>query len=204
MKRLVTIGYVGGRASLTTDIWEMSQPSPVQIKEANAHLAAVHRRVAELEKRLAATENTVREQAESLIRKDDQLRTTVREIVESKDREIASLQQKLCETEDDVLKLQNIIKEKDGVISQLRHQSHLLKKICKSRPLLDNLLSYMAEAERLGDIPGTEMDTVSSLQDGFLGTNCSLNIMSNNRDFSLSEDDTEDQDLDETIFGTTV
>lgn len=64
----------------------MSVPSPVQIKEANAHLAAVHRRVSELERRLAAAENTVREQAESLIRKDEQLRAATQEITEAKDR----------------------------------------------------------------------------------------------------------------------
>ena len=65
---------------------DMSSPSPVQIREANAHLAALHRRVAELEERLEAAENTVREQAESLIRKDDQLRAATQEITEAKDR----------------------------------------------------------------------------------------------------------------------
>lgn len=64
----------------------MSSPSPVQIREANAHLAALHRRVAELEQRLEAAENTVREQAESLIRKDEQLRAATQEITEAKDR----------------------------------------------------------------------------------------------------------------------
>ena len=64
----------------------MSSPSPVQIREANAHLSALHRRVVELERRLEAAENTVREQAESLIRKDEQLRATTQEITEAKDK----------------------------------------------------------------------------------------------------------------------
>lgn len=64
----------------------MSSPSPVQIREANAHLAALHRRVGDLEQRLETAENTVREQAESLIRKDEQLRSATKEITENKDR----------------------------------------------------------------------------------------------------------------------
>uniref|UniRef100_F7DSR6 EF-hand domain-containing protein n=3 Tax=Ornithorhynchus anatinus TaxID=9258 RepID=F7DSR6_ORNAN len=63
----------------------MAGPSPVQIREANAHLAAVHRRAAELEARLGAAERTVREQAESLIRKDDQLRGALRDLAQAKD-----------------------------------------------------------------------------------------------------------------------
>ncbi|GAA6092023.1 vimentin-type intermediate filament-associated coiled-coil protein [Tachysurus ichikawai] len=63
----------------------MSSPSPVQIREANAHLAALHRRVADLEQKLEAAENTLREQAESLIRKDEQLRASTQEITENKD-----------------------------------------------------------------------------------------------------------------------
>lgn len=65
---------------------DMSSPSPVQIREANAHLAALHRRVADLEQKLEAAENTLREQAESLIRKDEQLRAATQEITENKDR----------------------------------------------------------------------------------------------------------------------
>uniref|UniRef100_H3B120 Vimentin type intermediate filament associated coiled-coil protein n=1 Tax=Latimeria chalumnae TaxID=7897 RepID=H3B120_LATCH len=170
----------------------MSLPSPVQIKEANAHLFAVHRRVAELEQRLEDTEKTAREQAESLIRKDEQLQAAVREIAKGKDREIVDLQEKLLRSEELIQRLQNVIKEKDDLISQLKHRSQLLNKICKSRPLLDNLLSYMAEAERLNALPGSQ------------DTNCRSHRVSNNRDFSLSDDDFEEQDLDETMFGTTV
>lgn len=65
---------------------DMSSPSPVQIREANAHLAALHRRVTDLEQRLEEAEKTVREQAESLIRKDEQLRATTQEITEAKDK----------------------------------------------------------------------------------------------------------------------
>ncbi|XP_005989901.1 vimentin-type intermediate filament-associated coiled-coil protein [Latimeria chalumnae] len=183
----------------------MSLPSPVQIKEANAHLFAVHRRVAELEQRLEDTEKTAREQAESLIRKDEQLQAAVREIAKGKDREIVDLQEKLLRSEELIQRLQNVIKEKDDLISQLKHRSQLLNKICKSRPLLDNLLSYMAEAERLNALPGSQVDAGSPVLDGLLSdTNCRSHRVSNNRDFSLSDDDFEEQDLDETMFGTTV
>lgn len=65
---------------------KMSMLSSVQIKEANAHLAAVHRRVTELEQRLDAAERTVREQAERLMGKDRELQAAVRELAQRKDR----------------------------------------------------------------------------------------------------------------------
>ena len=64
----------------------MYTPSSVQIREANAHLAALHQRVEELEARVQTAENTVREQAESLIRKDEQMRAATREVTETKER----------------------------------------------------------------------------------------------------------------------
>ncbi|MBN3317102.1 VMAC protein, partial [Atractosteus spatula] len=181
----------------------MSLPSPVQIKEANAHLAAVHRRVSELERRLEAAENTVREQAESLIRKDEQLRAATQEIREAKEREIGFLHEKLCKSEETIQRFQNLVKEKDALIGQLRHRCRLLDNICKSRPLLDNMLAHMAEAERLGPVAGLgEAARSPPLADGEI--NCSPERMANHRDFSLSEDDMDEQDLEETMFGTTV
>ena len=64
----------------------MSAPPPLQIREANAHLAAVHRRAAELEARLDAAERTVRTQAERLARHDQQLRAALDELGRAKDR----------------------------------------------------------------------------------------------------------------------
>uniref|UniRef100_A0A8P0PJ51 Calcyphosine n=2 Tax=Canis lupus familiaris TaxID=9615 RepID=A0A8P0PJ51_CANLF len=63
----------------------MSAPQPLQIREANAHLAAVHRRAAELEARLDAAERTVRAQAERLARHDQQLRAALDELGRAKD-----------------------------------------------------------------------------------------------------------------------
>ena len=63
----------------------MSAPQPLQIREANAHLAAVHRRAAELEARLDAAERTVRSQAERLARHDQQLRAALDELGRAKD-----------------------------------------------------------------------------------------------------------------------
>ncbi|XP_028856512.1 vimentin-type intermediate filament-associated coiled-coil protein [Denticeps clupeoides] len=181
----------------------MSSPSPVQIREANAHLAALHRRVSELEKRLEAAENTVREQAESLIRKDEQLRAATRDIAEAKDREISYLHEKLCHSEETIQKFQHMVKEKDGIIGQLQHRCQLLDNICKGRPLLDKMLSHMAEAERMGPvIDFSEAAVSASLTDG--ESNCSPSRVPNNKDFSLSEDDTDDQEIDGVVFGTTV
>ncbi|XP_042198725.1 vimentin-type intermediate filament-associated coiled-coil protein [Callorhinchus milii] len=185
----------------------MSVLSSVQIREANAHLAAVHRRVTELERRLEAAERTVREQAERLISKDRELQAAVRELGLRKDREIADLQTKLHDSEGIAQKLQNVIQEKDSVIAQLRHRNQLLDKITRSRPLLDNLLSYMAEAERLQSVHIPHLDTILP-EDNELpllsSTNGSMNISTNDRNFSVSEDDTEEQDQDDAIFGTTV
>lgn len=64
----------------------MSAPPPLQIREANAHLVAVHRRAAELEARLDAAERTVRIQAERLAHQDQQLRAALDELGRAKDR----------------------------------------------------------------------------------------------------------------------
>ncbi|XP_001376314.1 vimentin-type intermediate filament-associated coiled-coil protein [Monodelphis domestica] len=184
----------------------MSGPSPVQIREANAHLAAVHRRAAELEARLGAAERTVREQAESLIRKDEQLRGALRELGRAKDREIADLQEKLFSSEGTVQKLLTVIQEKDALIVQLKHRSELLHKICQRRPLLDGLLAFMAEGEQLGPLARSGPPSVSSspLPDGAPETDGPTCPLSNSQAFSLSEDDLDDKDLDQTMFGTTV
>ncbi|CAB1324468.1 unnamed protein product [Coregonus sp. 'balchen'] len=178
----------------------MSSPSPVQIREANVHLAAVHRRVVELEQRLEVAENTVREQAESLIRKDEQLRAATQEITEAKNKEMYYLHEKLCKSDETIQRFQNMVKERDAMIGQLQHRCQLLDNICKSRPLLDSMLFHIAEAERLGPVVGMGEPTAkTSLTDG--ESNCSPNRISNHKDFSLSEDD---QELDEIVFGTTV
>lgn len=185
----------------------MSSPSPVQIREANAHLIALHQRVVELEQRLEAAENTVREQAESLIRKDEQLRAATQDIIETKDKEISYLHEKLCKSEETIQRFQTTVKEKDGLIGQLQHRCQILDNICRSRPLLDSMLAHMAEAERLGPLVGAgagmgQPAANTSLTDG--ESNCSPTRISNHKDFSLSDDDMDDQELDEIVFGTTV
>ncbi|XP_074926522.1 LOW QUALITY PROTEIN: vimentin-type intermediate filament-associated coiled-coil protein [Chelonoidis abingdonii] len=183
----------------------MSAPPAVQIREANAHLAALHGRVAELERRLGAAERTVHGQAPSLIRKDGEpARGPLRELGAAKDKEITALQQKLLSSEETVQKLLNVIQKKDDLIVQLKHRSHLLTKICRNRPILDSLLSYMAEGEQLSTFPGTQSDSSSPVHDEFQESNCITNQISKNKDFSLSEDDLEDQELDTSQFGTTV
>ncbi|KAM3876237.1 vimentin-type intermediate filament-associated coiled-coil protein [Diretmus argenteus] len=207
----------------------MSSPSPVQIREANAHLAALHLRVLDLEERLQAAENTVREQAESLIRKDDQMRTATQEITETKDREISFLNEKLCRCEETIKHYQQSLKERETLVVQLQHRCHLLDSICESRATLDGMLALMSEAERLGPIGGaglgsglsaaggggigepsmansslTDIESSCSPTRAGLTTNyCSPNrVICNHKDFSLSEDDS--QDMDDMGFGTTV
>ncbi|XP_019406201.1 PREDICTED: vimentin-type intermediate filament-associated coiled-coil protein [Crocodylus porosus] len=182
----------------------MSAPPALQIREANAHLAALHGRLAELERRLGAAEGTVRGQAESLIRKDAELRAALEDLQAAKDREIAALQERLSSSEETIQKLLNQIQEKDDLILQLKHRSQLLTKICRSRPALDNLLSYMAEGEQLSSFPGSQSSSNSPIHEGLQETDCMANQISNNKDFSLSEDELEEQDLDKTLFGTTV
>ncbi|XP_071399296.1 vimentin-type intermediate filament-associated coiled-coil protein-like isoform X1 [Centroberyx affinis] len=212
----------------------MSSPSPVQIREANAHLAALHLRVLELEERLQAAENTVREQAESLIRKDDQMRAATQEITETKDREISFLNEKLCQCEETIKHYQQSIKERETLVVQLQHRCHLLDSICKSRATLDGMLALMAEAERLGPLGGAEGPGLgvglSAAGGGGIGepgmanspltdleSSCSPNragpatdycspnrVICNHKDFSLSEDDVDSQDMDDMGFGTTV
>ncbi|KAL7992863.1 hypothetical protein Chor_017119 [Crotalus horridus] len=150
-----------------------SPPTPVQIREANAHLAALHGRVAELERRLAAAERTVHGQAESLIRKDAEMRQAVFGLREGK----------------------------DSLITQLRHRSRLLTKICRSRPVLDNLLAYMAEGEQLSPALGAQSDANSPDHSLSLETNCIPDLDLDTKDFSLGDDE---QDSDRTLFGTTV
>ncbi|XP_069073305.1 vimentin-type intermediate filament-associated coiled-coil protein-like [Pleurodeles waltl] len=184
--------------------WHMALPSPVQIKEANAHLVAVHQRAAELEKRLAVAEETVKEQAESLIRKDELFHMAVREIAEDKDREIADLQEKLCRSEETVQNLLSEIRGKDEMVAYLRHRSQLLTDICRSRPLLDTLLLHMAEGERMETFPEPAITTASPEHSGLPETNGYDNSSFNSDEFSPSEEDTEGQDLGQTLFGTTV
>uniref|UniRef100_A0A8C5LLL4 Vimentin-type intermediate filament-associated coiled-coil protein n=1 Tax=Leptobrachium leishanense TaxID=445787 RepID=A0A8C5LLL4_9ANUR len=158
----------------------MSSLSQTQIKEANAHLAALHSRVAQLE-------GTVREQAESLIRKDELYQATLREVADAKDREICDLQQRLAQSEEGMQRLVAFIKEKDRELEQMRHHSHLLAQMCRSRPLLDSLVSLMIEAEAIPCLPQVEEH----------------NGISNVSDYNQSEDDL-DSDIDRTLFGTTV
>ncbi|XP_071399299.1 vimentin-type intermediate filament-associated coiled-coil protein-like isoform X2 [Centroberyx affinis] len=195
----------------------MSSPSPVQIREANAHLAALHLRVLELEERLQAAENTVREQAESLIRKDDQMRAATQEITETKDREISFLNEKLCQCEETIKHYQQSIKERETLVVQLQHRCHLLDSICKSRATLDGMLALMAEAERLGPLGGIGEPGMANSPLTDLESSCSPNragpatdycspnrVICNHKDFSLSEDDVDSQDMDDMGFGTTV
>ncbi|XP_048197851.1 vimentin-type intermediate filament-associated coiled-coil protein [Perognathus longimembris pacificus] len=131
----------------------MSAPPALQIREANAHLAAVHRRAAELEARLEAAERTVRAQAERLSRHDQQLRTALEELGRAKDREISALQERLLACEASVHSLQAAVHRRDELIGQLRPRADLLQDICRQRPPLTTLLAALAQAEQLGPVP---------------------------------------------------
>lgn len=121
-------------------------------------------------------------------------------------REIADLQEKLFSSEGTVQKLLTVIQEKDALIVQLKHRSELLHKICQRRPLLDSLLAYMAEGEQLGPLTRSGPPSASSspLPDGAPETDGPTCPLSNSQAFSLSEDELDDKDLDQTMFGTTV
>nr|XP_017535155.1 vimentin-type intermediate filament-associated coiled-coil protein isoform X1 [Manis javanica] len=134
----------------------MSAPPPLQIREANAHLAAVHRRAAELEAQLDAAERTVSTQAERLARHDQQMRAALDELGRAKDREIATLQEQLLTSEAAVRSLQAALRQRDELVAQLRLRAELLQDICHRRPPLAGLLAALAEAERLGPLPASD------------------------------------------------
>ncbi|KAM4022780.1 vimentin-type intermediate filament-associated coiled-coil protein isoform 1-T2 [Anomaloglossus baeobatrachus] len=159
----------------------MSALSTIQIKEANAHLAALHHRVAELE-------GTVREQAESLIRKDEQYQASIRNMAGAKDRAVAEFQKRLAQSEEEMQKLMAFIKDKDRELERLRHHSRLLAQMCRSRPLLNALVSLMAEAEGIPCLPNVGQ----------------CNGLPGDPDYAQSDEDLEDSDVDRTLFGTTV
>lgn len=219
----------------------MYSPSSVQIKEANAHLAALHQRVAELEARLVTAERTVEEQAASLIRKDEHMRAATLDITETKEREITFLYKKLCKSEETIQHYQQSLKERDLLVVKLQHRCHLLDSICESRPTLDSMLALMAEAERMEPAAGmtsdfnagigasketggvavaravAEEDTRGDERRKFplcLESRCISvesegatdysKIISNHKDFSLSEDDVDNKEMDDMEFGTTV
>nr|XP_026260098.1 vimentin-type intermediate filament-associated coiled-coil protein isoform X1 [Urocitellus parryii] len=134
----------------------MSAPPALQIREANAHLAAVHRRAAELEARLEAAERTVSAQAERLTLQDQQLRAALDELGHAKDREIAALQEQLLTSEAAIHSLQAAVRQRDELIQQLQPRAKLLQDICRRRPPLVALLADLAEAERLGPLPASD------------------------------------------------
>ncbi|XP_006896426.1 PREDICTED: vimentin-type intermediate filament-associated coiled-coil protein [Elephantulus edwardii] len=134
----------------------MSAPPALQIREANAHLAAVHRRAAELEARLDAAERTVRAQAECLARHDQQLRAALDELGLAKDREIAILREQLLTSEAAVHSLQAAVRQRDDLIGQLQPRAQLLRDLCCHRLPLAGLLATLAEAERLGPLPTSD------------------------------------------------
>ncbi|KAM9331417.1 vimentin-type intermediate filament-associated coiled-coil protein [Gastrophryne carolinensis] len=160
----------------------MSALNAIHIKEANAHLAALHQRVAELE-------GTIREQAESLIRKDEHYQAVLRDVVDTKDREITEIQKKLVQSEEENQKLKALLKDKNREQERFQHHSHLLAQICQRRPLLDALISLMAEAEGMSCLSSMELQR--------------SNGIINAEDYCQSED-LEDSDIDRTLFGTTV
>uniref|UniRef100_A0A8C8YLT7 Vimentin type intermediate filament associated coiled-coil protein n=1 Tax=Prolemur simus TaxID=1328070 RepID=A0A8C8YLT7_PROSS len=134
----------------------MSAPPALQIREANAHLAAVHRRAAELEARLDAAERTVHAQAERLARHDQLLRAALDELGRAKDREIATLREQLLTSEATVHSLQAAVHQRDELVKQLQPRAELLQDICRCRLPLARLLASLAEAECLGPLPSND------------------------------------------------
>lgn len=111
------------------------------------------------------------------------------------------VEEKLLSSEENAQRLLSVIQEKDSVIAQLKNRSRLLTKICRSRPILDNLLAYMAEGEQLSPALGARSNGSSPDHDLLLETNCTPDLDLDTREFSLRDDD---QDSDKTLFGTTV
>ncbi|XP_049644018.1 vimentin-type intermediate filament-associated coiled-coil protein [Suncus etruscus] len=170
----------------------MSAPQPLQIREANAHLAAVHRRAAELEERLHAAERTVSAQAELLAQHDQQLRAALDELGRAKDRENTVLEQ-LSSAEATVQNLQAALHQRDALIEQLQPRARLLHDICRHRPTLAGLLAALADGERLGPPPARPPPAAP------LPTGASTPLANN-----IGEEEDDLDDLPPAVLGTTV
>lgn len=70
--------------------------------------------------------------------------------------EIAALQEQLLTSEATVHSLQAAVHQRDKLIGQLQPRAELLQDICRRRSPLAGLLAALAEAERLGPLPGSD------------------------------------------------
>ncbi|XP_048353359.1 vimentin-type intermediate filament-associated coiled-coil protein isoform X2 [Sphaerodactylus townsendi] len=114
-------------------------------------------------------------------------------------REIAALEEKLLSSEEETQKLLGLLQDKDTLILHLKHRSRLLDKICRSRPVLDHLLAYMAEGEQLSPVPATQSKGSALDCDHLLETGCTC-LGLDSKDFALDND----QESGKSVFGTTV
>lgn len=105
-------------------------------------------------------------------------------------RALTELHKRLIHSEEETQRLAAAIKDKDRQLEQVRHHSLLLAQICQRRPLLEALVSLLAEAEGMPCLPIPVVERSNGL----------LNAV----DYPQSEEDLEGSDTDRTLFGTTV
>uniref|UniRef100_A0A8C5LC10 Vimentin-type intermediate filament associated coiled-coil protein n=1 Tax=Jaculus jaculus TaxID=51337 RepID=A0A8C5LC10_JACJA len=152
----------------------MSAPPALHIREANAHLAAVHRRA-----------------AARLAQHDQQLRAALEDLGRAKDREISALREQLLTSEATVRSLQVAVHQRDKLVGQLRPRADLLQDICHRRPPLAALLVTLEEAERLGPLPASDLSHLLSEGPESSLANC-------------TQEEGDEGRLQPTVFGTTV
>ena len=110
------------------------------IDEANRHLMALHKRVAELE-------HTVKDQHEALVAKDDFLKAKLHEVVVSKDQELKRLTEKLASAEKTVDIIQEQLRQKHQQVASLQRSCRQLQNLVMFKSTLKNLLKKMETAE---------------------------------------------------------
>ncbi|XP_041359961.1 vimentin-type intermediate filament-associated coiled-coil protein-like [Gigantopelta aegis] len=114
--------------------------SRTSIDEANRHLLALHKRVAELE-------HTVKDQHEALVAKDDFLKAKLNEVVAGKDQELKRLTEKLTTAEKTVDIIQEQLRQKHQQVASLQRSCRQLQNVVLFKSSLKNLVKTIETAE---------------------------------------------------------
>ncbi|XP_064606713.1 uncharacterized protein LOC135471414 [Liolophura sinensis] len=171
------------------------------IEEANKHLHALHSRVQQLEQ-------TISKQNETITVKDEEMAYKLHEMSELKEAEITELTAKLITAKEKVKSVENMLREKDQQIHKLQERCRILDRVMGYQPVLENLLTTLASGGSLSDsgisASETPMDdhTHHVKSHGYKGS--AIRRMAKNfnshagrkKQFSISEDDDEDQNAD--------
>ncbi len=126
----------------------MSGPSKVNIKEANDHLKQLHQRVFELDNQLQLQAIHVEELQRANAQLQQKAQETVREkesVVAAKESQIASLTQRLQQSEEHVQKLLETAHERDAMVVKLEEKARLFYEVVEHKPVLARMVDILKE-----------------------------------------------------------